>query len=95
MSKLNKIDLRDKLKKLDGEEIPQETLAKLVANSLSLAPDSLNDPEKAYDWSVKLWSDGIIEIDDSDLKKLTEFIKLNPSLTVLAKGPILKMLGSK
>lgn len=97
-----KIDLKVYVKGLDGKEVlmPQDNgkeektfLSRILANQLSIASKGI-EPLKAYDWAMKLWNKGFIEIDKSDLKKLEQFITESSTLTNLAKGQMLNILSS-
>ncbi|MBT6045792.1 MAG: hypothetical protein HOG49_03120 [Candidatus Scalindua sp.] len=90
MKKLNfdkvLVDLEGKAILEAGKEI---NLKQLVSNLLLQAREG--DAIKLYDWAGKIYKDGLIEIDDSDIKKLTEILN-KAQLPVITKAQILKVL---
>lgn len=66
------IDFKKEIKALNGEAY-KENMASVVANHLFNAKS--DDPLKTHDWALKLHNDGVIEVDSSDINKLTEAIK--------------------
>lgn len=87
-----KIDLSSKIFGLDNKEIDNgETVAKLLANSLAGKTEKI-EPVKAFDWAMRLFNEGNIEIDRSDSEKLIEEIKVSTTMTNLGKGQIIRKI---
>lgn len=90
---LKDLDGKDAIVPIDGEKTGKMFLSQLLANQLC-GPSAEIEPVKAYDWAVKLWNDGFIDVDKSDLKNLENFITKCKTLTVLGKGQLLKILDA-
>jgi len=74
---MNTLKLDEYFKNLDGEDITENdtlNIAKTLANILIGAEGKI-DAAKGYDWAMKLWNDGFIELDNSDLETLKKFIQ--------------------
>lgn len=85
-----KINLNNSLVGLDGKEIADSNLGKLVANIL--AASNKGDAAKMWHWALKLHAGEELELDPSDLETLKSFIKENEQLTILSKAQILQLL---
>lgn len=59
-----------------------------------LASQSKGDSIKLFDWALSFHKKLSVTMDASDLKKLKEIISEDPTITVLAKAPILKFLDT-
>lgn len=59
-----------------------------------LASQSKGDSIKLLDWALSFHKKLSVIMDASDLKKLKEIISEDPTLTALAKAPILKYLDT-
>lgn len=68
------------------------TASELVSNIL--AYQSKGDSIKLFDWALSFHKKLSVIMDASDLKKFKEIISEDPTLTVLAKAPILKYLDT-
>ena len=87
------INLNKKFKSLKGEEIEGATLGQILAGKL--AETNEGDAIKYYDWALKLHNNEEINIDNSDYRKLYDFVKDSKALTNLAKAQVLKGLESQ
>lgn len=82
-----KILLNKSLIGLDGKEIPNSHMGKLLANTLASA--NKGDAAKFWHWSTKFYAVEEVELDPSDLETLKNFIKDSEQLTILSKAQIL------
>ena len=87
-----KINLNKNLLDLEGKDLPDSNLGKLVGQLLSQSNEG--DALKLWDWARKLYSGKELDLDPSDTQTFEAFIKANKSLTVLAKAQILELLTS-
>lgn len=85
------LNLDFKFKSLKGEEMEGSTASKLIAQILSEKSEGIPSI-KAYDWAVKLFNDGTVEIDRSDKDLLERFVESTPALTNLAKAQVIGVL---
>jgi hypothetical protein len=85
-----KLNLNHSLIGLDGKEIAESNLGKLVANIL--ATSNKGDAAKMWHWALKLHAGEELELDPSDVETLKTFIKENEQLTVLSKAQALACL---
>jgi hypothetical protein len=84
-----KIDLTQKVLDTLGKPIvPEATLGNVLSSQLAGA--TTGDSLKLWGWAEKLARALPIELDDSDLITLTDFVKNHTSMTVLAKAQLLK-----
>ncbi len=83
------LDLNFSIKNLEGKEI--EKAGKLVADILAGPSIQGFTPIKAYDFAVKLFSEGKIEIDRADLTILGKAIT-DSQLFNFAKAQILEVI---
>lgn len=89
-----KLNFNFKIKSLDGKEIPNSDSAnKLLANVLSQM--NKGNSIKMYDWALKLWNSGELEIDDTDSHILEGIIDSTEFLTVLSKVPMMNEIKKK
>jgi len=82
-----KLNLDKDLLSLDGKPVDNGNMAKVLANTL--ASTTQGSVFKFYDWAVKLWNEGEIEIDRSDKMLLMQFVESSMQLTILAKAQIM------
>lgn len=86
-----KIELTTPITGLDGKPANEEgkpvSTGKVLSTNLAQATEG--DSLKFYGWAQKLYADQPIEVDDSDFKKLKEFVEGAKTLTHLAKAQIL------
>jgi hypothetical protein len=89
------IDFKKEFKKLPGDnsDVTIPNLNHILAFSLSRS-DSRSDPVKLYGWSVKLATDGILELDKSDVGLLKEFITADKTMFVSSKGQLIELIDS-
>lgn len=73
---------------LDGKEIDDSHMGKILANALVNKEGS--DDIKYFDWALKLYNNEKIELDDSDYNKLYKEIENDKRLTRIVKAQILK-----
>ena len=73
---------------LDGKELPDANMGKILANSL--ANGSGGDSIKYLDWAFKLYNGKSINLDDSDYTKLYKEVENNKQLTRLVNAQILQ-----
>lgn len=72
---------------LDGKEIPESNIGKLIAQVLGQS--SKGDAVKLWFWAQKLYAGEELELDPSDAELLKQFVKENDSITILAKAQAL------
>lgn len=72
---------------LDGVELPDANMGKLVAQML--VNGSKGDALKYFHWAQKLHKGEALELDPSDAETLKNFIKDNDQLTILVKAQAL------
>lgn len=82
-----KIDMNMPIFGLDGVELPDSNLNKLVAQML--VNTSKGDALKYFHWAQKLYKGEVLELDPSDSETLKNFIKDNEQLTILVKAQAL------
>jgi hypothetical protein len=82
-----KIQLNKNLVGLDGKEIENSHMGKLVASTLAGA--NKGDAAKFWHWSTKFYAGEEVELDPSDSETLRNFIKDSEQLTILSKAQIL------
>jgi len=90
------IDFKKEFKKLPGDESGGERVPNLnviLAFALSRS-DSRSDPVKLYGWSMKLATDGVLELDRSDIGLLKEFITADKTMFISSKGQLLELIDS-
>lgn len=82
-----KLDLNKSIIGLDGKEIPDSNIGKLMASML--VNTSKGDPLKYFHWAQKLYAGEKLELDPSDVEILKAFIRDNEQMTILAKAQAL------
>lgn len=85
-----KIQLNKNLVGLDGQEIDQSNMGKLLATILSSS--NKGDALKFWSWATKLHSGEELDLDPSDMETLKNFVKDSEQLTILSKAQILQEL---
>lgn len=89
ISRMKKLDLNKNLSDLDGEEIENSKLSRLLAGLLM--SQKTGDSVKFFDWAVTLHKTGIIEVDEADFTTLKTMVKDNTEfLTMLSKAQLIK-----
>lgn len=82
-----KINMNVPILGLDGKELPESNVGKLVAQVL--VQSSKGDALKFWHWAQKLYTGEPLELDPSDAETLKNFIKENDTLTILSKAQAL------
>lgn len=82
-----KINMNVSILGLDGKELPDSNIGKLIAQVL--VQSSKGDAAKLWFWAQKLYAGEALELDPSDAETLKNFIKDNDTLTILAKAQAL------
>ncbi len=83
-----KLNLNFKLRDLAGDEIENsDSVAKLLANALAIGQS--DDPVKMMGIALELYQSGEVDLDESDLEKLTNEVKTNKTFTDILKARIL------
>jgi hypothetical protein len=82
-----KINMNVPILGLDGVELPDANMGKLVAQML--VNGSKGDALKYFHWAQKLHKGEALELDPSDSETLKNFIKDNDQLTILVKAQAL------
>jgi hypothetical protein len=85
-----KFNLNKNLLNLDGTEILDSNMGKIVAQSL--AQSSKGDALKQWDWAQKLYKGEELELDLSDSETFKTFIKSNENFPTLTKAQIMEVL---
>lgn len=85
-----KVNFNKPLLSLDGTE-SGELLNKLLSNILAQSSEGVSEPVKFFDWALKIYNDGELELDNTDAEHLKSFIKGHKQLTVFAKGRLLEV----
>lgn len=82
-----KVDMNMPILGLDGVELPDSNMGKLVGQML--VNTSKGDALKYFHWAQKLYAGEALELDPSDSELLKNFIKENDQLTILVKAQAL------
>jgi len=82
-----KLNLNLPIVGLDGTEIADSNVGKLIAQVL--AQGSKGDALKFWHWAQKLYAGEELDLDPTDAETLKNVIKDNESLTILAKAQAL------
>lgn len=93
-----KLDLRKPILNLDGSFLSVVVEGKviqdkqLMSNILAaqLVQSVSGNPIKFFDWAVKLTNEGIIDVDQADIKVLRDFVEGHPQLFIIAKAQLIK-----
>lgn len=93
------IDLSFNLKDLRGKDMPspEYTASSFTAGELlgnHLVAGAKGDALKYYDWAVAMSNGKSIVVDDSDFKKIRDFVSDSESLNILSKAQLLRYLDS-
>ena len=91
MSKSTIIDLNKPIVGLDGKEIEESNLGKIVSQMLVTA--TKGDALKFWSWANKLYAGETLDLDPSDKEVLKNFIKDHEQLTILTKAQVLECLS--
>lgn len=85
-----KIDLNKSILDLDGKEIENANMGKIVANFL--VNESKGDPLKFWEWALKLNKGEVLDLDKSDQDTFKTLIKETEKLPIITKAQILEQL---
>ena len=85
-----KIDLNKSVLDLDGKEIDNANMGKIVANFL--VNESKGDPLKFWEWALKLNKGEVLDLDKSDQDTFKTLIKETEKLPIITKAQILEQL---
>lgn len=85
-----KVNLSQPVLGLDGKQIKDATLDKVLANDLVSSADG--PAIKLLDWAITLFAGKELELDAADLKLLEQKVENSQNLNILIKGQLLKAL---
>lgn len=85
-----KIDLNKNVIDLDGKDIENANMGKIVANFL--VNESKGDALKFWDWALKLNKGEVLDLDKSDQETFKSLIKETEKLPIITKAQILEAL---
>lgn len=90
---MKKLDLNFPITQINGEafENEKQTVGQLFANAL--VSQAKGDPLKYYGWGILLATNKPIELDESDLQTLKEFVRSSENMTILLKGPVMQAIS--
>ena len=88
-----KINLNKPFNGLDGKQIENLMLGKILANHLASA--NKGDAVKMIDWAMKLYNGKELDLDKSDIKTMTEFVEKSEAINNICKAQILDELYKK
>src|SRR6478736_2969161 len=86
-----KINFKKPFLNINGEPVKDGNkpmdLNEFLANSLASAQNT-TEPVKFFDWGIKVFNEGWLELDKTDTEKLEKFITEN-GMPILGKGRLL------
>lgn len=85
-----KIDLNSALVDLDGKEIADSNMGKILAQLL--ISETKGDALKFWDWAMKLHKGEVLDLDKSDQEVFKTFVKETEKLPIITKAQILEKL---
>lgn len=85
-----KIDLNKNVTDLEGKEIENANMGKIVAQFL--VNESKGDALKFWDWALKLNKGEMLDLDKSDQETFKTLIKETEKLPIITKAQILEQL---
>lgn len=85
-----KIDLNKNVIDLDGNQIENANMGKIVAQFL--VNESKGDALKFWDWALKLNKGEVLDLDKSDQETFKSLIKETEKLPIITKAQILEQL---
>ena len=85
-----KINLNSALLDLDGNEIADSNMRKILAQLL--ISETKGDALKFWDWAMKLHKGEILDLDKSDQEVFKNFVKETEKLPIITKAQILEKL---
>jgi len=84
-----KLNFNFNLVDLDGKEIENGNLGKIIANSL--VQQSKGDALKFWEWALSLNKGTVLDLDTSDQETLKNFVKDSEQFPIISKAQILKV----
>lgn len=85
-----KINLNSALVDLDGNEIADSNMGKILAQLL--ISETKGDALKFWDWAMKLHKGEVLDLDKSDQEVFKNFLKETEKLPIITKAQILEKL---
>lgn len=85
-----KINLNSALVDLDGNEIADSNMGKILAQLL--ISETKGDALKFWDWAMKLHKGEVLDLDKSDQEVFKNFVKETEKLPIITKAQILEKL---
>ena len=85
-----KINLNSALLDLDGNEIADSNMGKILAQLL--ISETKGDALKFWDWAMKLHKGEVLDLDKSDQEVFKNFVKETEKLPIITKAQILEKL---
>ncbi len=85
-----KIDLNKNLTDLEGKEVENVNIGKIVANAIAASGEG--DPIKYMYWAKKLYEGEELELDPVDLENFKTFVLNNKGFTNLLKIQVLESI---
>ncbi len=82
------LNLNKKFKNVDGSEMEENSMGRILANALAGIKSKNIDSIKAMGWCDKLYHGNAIEIDLSDLNNLEKFVREEGNFTPLADAQL-------
>ena len=82
-----KLNFNKSLQNLDGSEVEQSNMGKLLANVLSQA--NTGEPVKCWEMALKLFDGQELEVDTTDKEMLEGVIKASQNLSNAGKAQLL------
>ena len=82
-----KLNFNKSLQNLDGSEVEQSNMGKLLANVLSQS--NTGEPVKCWEMSLKLFKGEELEVDTTDREMLEGVIKSSQNLSNAGKAQLL------
>jgi len=82
-----KLNFNKSLQNLDGSEVENSNMGKLLANVLSQA--NTGEPVKCWEMSLKLFKGDELEVDTTDKEMLEGVIKASQNLSNAGKAQLL------
>lgn len=89
---MKKVNLNFAFKGLDGVEMIETNAGKSLGQALASA--TKGDPIKHWSLAKRMYDGEILEVDESDLTLVKEFVKSSEGFTALAKAQMLDVLNN-
>ena len=93
---MEKLNLNLPLVDENGKAVMEKTtIAQLLGGTL-LQSDTTSETDilKFFTWALELGNKGVIELDESDARKLKNFVVSNKPIFVILKHPILQAIDN-